>query len=397
MLIIKILLSLISFLLPVKKNRLLFGSWSGKRYGDNAKYFYEYLTAHHPEYDCYWYVADPLLAQKVRQSGGNVLVGRSLKSFWYHFTAQAVFCNCHQSTDVWGLALNAKTITFNLWHGTPIKYIGADAVSAGIGDIGSQRSAWHWRLMTGLKQVLRRCGRQEKVYFLASSAPIATIYQRAFDLTAEQVIVAPYPKLRLTAPAQAIANTNHRAPLQILFAPTYRGEYYSEFDILSAYGFDIPAIEAWLQEINAELIIRLHPANTLPQAMLAAIDKSGVIRVDSKEDLYTNFSSIDAVITDFSSVYYDALALNKIAMLVPFDQDSYQAQERKLYFSVDELIIGPLAQTWPEIIEQFAAYVTPSAAMQARQQALRDEYYPHSLAQHPSAVLLEKIQCKLTA
>ncbi|MGL4448212.1 MAG: CDP-glycerol glycerophosphotransferase family protein [Aeromonas sp.] len=395
MILLKLIIYALSWFIPLNKKRFLFSSWGGRRYGDNSKYFFEYLTKNHTEYECVWYTTELSVAETVALQGGKVIFGRSIKSIWYHLTAKAVFCNCHQSTDFFGLFLNVKTTTFNLWHGTPMKYIGADAIASGIGDVGSQQGAWHWHIMTALKNTLRCIGLEGRVYLLASSDSVAQLFYRAFNLPAGRVIIAPYPKLRLSNLAIPNGMEVSGLRIKILFAPTYRGEYNSEIDLLTAHGFSLERVERWLADINGQLTIRLHPANSLPAVMQQKIAASKYIICDASEDLYTEFATYNVVISDFSSVYYDALALNKTVIFMPFDHDNYVQQERQLYVRAEEISIGLLVQTWPEIIAKFNDYLYPSELMQQRQAALRSRYYPHSLAMDPSAVLFERVKCTL--
>jgi len=57
-----------------------------------------------------------------------------------------------------------------------------------------------------------------------------------------------------------------------------------------------------------------------------------IIKDKDYDELYVLISNIDILITDYSSVYFDFLCLNKPAILTPFDYDSYIKEYREHYF-----------------------------------------------------------------
>jgi CDP-glycerol glycerophosphotransferase (TagB/SpsB family) len=54
--------------------------------------------------------------------------------------------------------------------------------------------------------------------------------------------------------------------------------------------------------------------------------------------------------TDYSSVYFDFLLLNKPIILTPFDKKEYLATSREMYFDYEKEIEGIRANDWNEVI-----------------------------------------------
>ncbi|WP_448213043.1 CDP-glycerol glycerophosphotransferase family protein [Colwellia sp. MEBiC06753] len=346
--ITKFLASIISVFIPTKKNIFLFGSWFGNKYGDNARYFFEYVVKNHPEIESYWVTKSDEVFQQLTTQNLPVIKEKSWLSLWLHLRSKAVFCNTSHESDLWGRVLNSRTVVFNLWHGTPIKKIGLDAISD---DISAEKLGVSSR--TTLNQLLPKSLYlkiksfvNKRTYFLASSEEIGNILQSAMGVKASDIIVEGYPKLdHLINAKKSIANG------QLLYAPTYRGVYNSESDLLAEFGFDAQAINDWLSVNNKELTIRLHPANALPQSVITGLKGFDRIKVGDTRDLYESLIDYELVITDFSSLYYDCLAINVPIVLAPFGLESYIANDRALYFSPDELYPYQKAENWPQLIE----------------------------------------------
>ncbi|WP_114729094.1 CDP-glycerol glycerophosphotransferase family protein [Vibrio cholerae] len=386
--LIKFIVGLVSLIIPVRRKLYIFGSWSAKRYGDNTRYFYEYLSNVSDTYQVYWYTDNESVNEYLKGKGLQTIYGFSLRAIWLHIRAEAIFCNCHQNTDLLGNYINSKTKVFNLWHGTPMKFIGSDAIKSGIGDLCIDRSGNFKRLFVKkVKSFLECIGLSNKIYYLASSEAVASCLKSAFNLNDDNIIIAPYPKLKLD-----ILKNENSNNINILFAPTYRGKYNSENDILTTHGFSVDRVDAWLERENAILFIRLHPANRLPDSIIRMINNSNYIHIDTSADIYERFSIYDVVITDFSSVYFDAIATKKLSLLCPMGFSDYLKNDRDLYYQPEFLFPFRLSYSWDELINNYDYY---KLLKESDFFDLRDIFYPHDVKENPSELLLKAIKCIL--
>tara|TARA_R110002167_G_scaffold366448_1_gene597379 strand:- start:648 stop:1817 length:1170 start_codon:yes stop_codon:yes gene_type:complete len=352
-LIIRLFCSLLSFIVPPKKNLYLFGSWYGNKYGDNSRYFFEWLSNSNEDVECYWFTRNDELFKELKAKNINVLYAKGLKVSWLHFRASAVFCNCSPMTDLLGEYLNRKAVVFNLWHGTPIKKIGFDAIVSDISSerLGLKRASLLSRIMPKWIKAFGKWLMEKELYYLASSEKVATLLSSAMGVDKEHIIVNGYPKLDhlITSPQTAMKGS-------ILYAPTYRGEYNSENDLLTMFGFDAEHVDAWLEDNHKSLTIRLHPANTLPQRLIEKIMACKNIKIGGTGDLYEEITSYELIVTDFSSLFYDAISVNIKTVIAPFGLAEYQSEDRQLYFSPEELFPHEMASTWPELLALLPVY-----------------------------------------
>lgn len=354
-LVFRSVICLLSVMIPPKKGLFIYGSWFGSKYGDNSKAVFEYMSKISSESN-YWFTKNKGVASKVDAKGYQSICGLSLKSILLHLRAEAVFCNCSVNSDLLGMFLNRKTKVFNLWHGTPIKKIGKDAVVTSLN---------RDKLGVTKKNIFVSCLKcilpnkfynffKLDTYYLASSNRVASILANALEIDKAKIIICGYPKLDKCFQENNIKGKN---TFKILYAPTYRGEYNSEQDILTDYGFNIKKANDVLRKNNVFLTIRLHPANRLPERLLNEIKDTKYINVDDNtEDVYESLNEYSLVMTDFSSVYFDALAIGLNVLIAPFGYQDYLRNDRDLYFSLNELYPNDMPHDWDEFFENFSDY-----------------------------------------
>jgi CDP-glycerol glycerophosphotransferase (TagB/SpsB family) len=342
-----------SFFIPTNNKILLFGSWYGEKYGDNPRYFFEWLSASQNDVKCYWVTKNERVYKDLKAKNLNVVLTSDIKTKWLHLRASAIFCNCSATTDLLGDYLNRKTIVFNLWHGTPIKKIGHDAMASTISSerLGLKRQTFLGKISPSSFKKFVKAIIEKETYYLASSKKVAEILSSAMAVDSEHIIVNGYPKLD-----HLIASPKNTRPGSILYAPTYRGEYNSENDLLTTFGFEPQLTNQWLENNGKTLTIRLHPANDLPEYLLNALADMSCISVGGKSDLYEELTSYELVITDFSSLFYDAIAVDVKTVLAPFGLNEYINEDRQLYFMPNEIFPYKMADSWYSLLQLLPEY-----------------------------------------
>jgi CDP-glycerol glycerophosphotransferase (TagB/SpsB family) len=126
-----------------------------------------------------------------------------------------------------------------------------------------------------------------------------------------------------------------------LYAPTWR-KYH--IDLLGDYSFDFLAINTFLKDTNSVLLLKTHPgikSFEIPE------DCSNIIIY--KEDSYEIMNKVDILLTDYSSIYFDFLLLNRPIIFTPFDLERY-VDSTPLYYEYNEVTPGPKTKNWAEVI-----------------------------------------------
>ena len=126
----------------------------------------------------------------------------------------------------------------------------------------------------------------------------------------------------------------------VIWMPTYRnlaGEPDESYNFNKIMPFGLPLVDSaeTLQEINslfkkhgAYLLVRLHPAQNADGINLSELSNiklcNDAFIKEHNTTLYSLLSYTDALISDYSSVYYDYLVLSKPIALATFDFEQYK-------------------------------------------------------------------------
>lgn len=121
--------------------------------------------------------------------------------------------------------------------------------------------------------------------------------------------------------------------------------------------FDLEKLDNFLSENQLKLIVKLHPAekdnidNSLKQSpnILFLTDdelhKNGM-------DVYEVLNGADVLITDYSSVYFDFLLLDRPIVFTPTDIDIYSQQRGLILQPYEKWTPGPKVLTQKELCHE---------------------------------------------
>jgi CDP-glycerol glycerophosphotransferase (TagB/SpsB family) len=347
---------LLSYIVSKDKSVWIFGSWFGEKFADNSKYLYLYINKYHPEIRAIWLSRNNDLINKLREKGYEAYKTYSIKGFIYSMKAYIVIID-NSLTAVNRFSI-AKSKIIQLWHGSPLKKIGYDDIifTNRIHTYKSFKSffilIWH-KIFPFLNEKYDMA--------IATSKLTQTRLSSAFKIPADKVLITGYPRndilLRNNESSPFLDKIKKGRGFKYLFfyLPTFRGEINSSFDLFSNYNFNFKEIEEFLSELNGLLLIKTHPVNSIKnQALLAQVSGSKLIKIvgdfDIDGDIYPLLSCTDVLITDYSSVYFDYLLLNRPIIFAPFDIDEYIRKDREFYDSYYDVTPGPKAKSWDEVL-----------------------------------------------
>ena len=114
-------------------------------------------------------------------------------------------------------------------------------------------------------------------------------------------------------------------------------------------------MEEVLSKLKGFLLIKTHPVNSISnQVLLKQIEATKFIKIvsdsDIEGDIYPILRYTDVLITDYSSVYFDYLLLNRPIIFAPFDIDEYMKKDREFYDNYNDVTPGPKAKNWDEVL-----------------------------------------------
>lgn len=330
-----------------KKGRWAFGALRGQKYCDNTRHLFE-AACEFKGLDCAWIAQSAEVVKYVRDQGYNAYSCYSLKGLWHVMTSEAAFYTHRgyvRDGDLPFYAMSNKVFRVQTWHGIPLKKIAYD-------DEIFSTNPNHTKIYETIICLATFCFPYLKYVndpdlILALSEETKSVFAGAFRVDREKVVITGYPRNDQLVKAKECSASIKK----IIYMPTFRGDYSEKFDPLSQYGFDLNKLEKNLEDNGYTFHIKLHPFNLPASSMIEAIGKSKFIFLIDEVDIYSSLCLYDVLVTDYSSVYFDFLLLNKPIVFTPFDYDSYVKNERQFYYSYNDVTPGPKAKDWENFLE----------------------------------------------
>jgi len=344
------LLSLISIIFPKDKRLWAFGAWDGQRYSDNSRYLFEHVCGNEPDIRAVWLTRNKKILKEVKNGGKEGYHVRSLKGSWIALRAGIVFVTSGM-IDVSPL-LCYGALKVQLWHGTPLKKIGLDDRITGNREIPF------------LLDFIRAFWRRVLFYsypgydvIISPSPRVRDIFSSAFGVEKDRVIMTGYPRddiILKTKPlrVQKLEELRERWGVEktVLYAPTFRKG--ADGGSLFA-GLDTEKLNRLLILKKAMFIVKMHYVHRDREAISNSEIESYRMHLLTEEeapDINILLPYVDVLITDYSSVYFDFLLLNKPIIFTPFDIEKYTNSDREFYEDYDAATPGPRCKNWDTVI-----------------------------------------------
>jgi CDP-glycerol glycerophosphotransferase (TagB/SpsB family) len=350
LLIINFFILIISLFIPKTEKIVLVGGWYGKRFADNSKHFFLYANEHKKELGLekvVWVTRSDAIKNELSSQGFDVYKTWSIPSVWYHFRAGIHLVDqAFSDINPW-FSIRSKKI--NLWHGFPLKKIGAYADGSYKTNVLKPDN-----FTDKINNILTR-GNWGKHYVLATSDFSAEILAEAFNRPVESMIVSGYPRNYeplISNPVKYIPehereylNTVKKAKEQgakiIGYFPTFRDKRETLIFGTSDSN-EIQGIMDYFAASNIKVIGKFHFAGK-DDKFSELHSHEAFINLPSDADVYTFLSEIDVLMTDYSSIYFDYLLWERPIIFFPYDLAYYRDEDRGLIFDYDEFTPGPKA------------------------------------------------------
>jgi len=342
--------------IPRSADLWVFGSAAGL--ADGAWQLWQHAQAHGER--AVWLTGGPRDAADAAARGIRWAPRSSWRGFWLTARA-AVTVVTHGFGDVNRYAATGGTIV-QLWHGIPLKRIGLDSSVTTRSPIPVARSAIE-RLLASLYR-----GTQRRIRVLpAASELVRGRLESAFGLPGDRVPVTGEPRVdvlsRGTPEDRRGAARRELAELVgevaeatrfVLYAPTWRD---------GAPDPAIPTVGQWhtlvriLDETDAVLLIRSHPLGDGVYHPPAATPRVRILGSDLVSDVTGLLPAMHAMITDYSSLVYDAALVPVPTVFLAPDLAVYRA-ERGFYGTYEEVAGPDPATDWADAAAQLHAVLT---------------------------------------
>ena len=305
-------------LFKVKKTKIVFDNFNGRGYGCNPKYIAEEIIKEGLNYDLVWLVND--FNEEMPQQIRKVKKG-SFKSYYELATAKIWVDNVRNSKLV---IKKDNQFYIQTWHGS----LGMKGVEKEVEDFLPKEYIEEAKEDGKITDLMitnnKKNEDQIRKYFwydgkiLCKGVPRCDIFYN----TPKEIIDKVYDYYKIDKKKKIV-----------FYAPSFRNDNKIEY-----YQFNY---EKCCNELEKNfkndfvMLIRLHPNVNINSNFIEYNDT--IINASDYYDVQEIIAASEVVITDYSSIGFEAGIVNKPVFIYANDLERYIKEERKLLFSFDEI------------------------------------------------------------
>ena len=332
----------------------------------NCKYAVMAIQERFPEKKIIWFVENE--AQELTlQNIAGVVTGIRLTMDYLTKISKAKYIITDGNFMGHWLANGAIQIDF--WHGIPIKKIRYDALQKEPSFvrkflrwinknnfIQSGSSSYNTDFLCNTSRLPLNMGR---VFGTPCIAPLVNedIFNREIDSNKNLSLL----KKRITTYDKVF-----------LYAPTFRD---SGADFLEKLQFDVKTIQSACEKKNILFLIKMHPLCSLK----IDIKYPNIKILDTSYDATLCIALSDVVITDYSSMYHNALAGNKDIIIMHGDIEEYRKNNRDLYEEALNDVQGHIVNDFNDICD----LIETGCEIKKVPQNIVDRYWDKAILSNP--------------
>lgn len=290
-----------------KKDIVIFGAMNGYAIADNSKYLF--MNTYKKNY--FWITKNKSILKIPIMRDICPVYAYSIKGILLQLFAHQIYYT-HRIGDFIPPLVMGGHITA-LWHGVPFKKIGA------VENIELQNSVF--RNWIGL--VRRRLFPYSYYMYChevyCPDEKFYQIFQQCFAKSHPKVVIQQYPRIMFCP--------EKKKQRKIIFCPTYR-KNRDLMNILQSLGILDNTFIRWLVQNEISLVIRPHPID-VERINLNYLPHN--IELDTSKDIYESIRSYPVLLTDYSSLMYDAECLGLRVLIIADDIEEYNEDENGLF------------------------------------------------------------------
>jgi CDP-glycerol glycerophosphotransferase len=370
---------ILTAVVPRSRDEWVFGCGAG--IGDGALALWAHARS--GGHRMLWLVGSEREARDAAARGIPYADKHSPRGLWRTARARVVVIT-HGFGDVNRYAV-AGAFVVQLWHGIPLKRIGLDSPETLRSGIlpGS-------RALRGLLRAMyRRAGRGIRLIPAASDLVRGRL-ESAFALPDARVPVTGEPRVDVLSAGDASVRRSRArdgigevagdigASLTVLYAPTWRD---GDRDPAVPSPAQWREIDEVLAELDAVLLVRSHPLGAGEYAPPFPTDRVRALGSDRVADVTPLLPGLEALITDYSSLAFDAALVPLPVVYLAPDVETY-ARRRGFYGRYADVAGDTPATDWHDALTQLATVfgdpqerarrIEASETLSARVHAFRD-------------------------
>lgn len=270
------------------------------------------------------------------------------ESYYFNLSKSKMVVRTHYDNFFY----DSSQINIQLWHGFPLK--GLSYMNKYTNSIGKEKKHVQWNITKAIPSY---------------SQTYSTLINACYGVKENKYEVTGMPRNDLMLQSRGRENLSRVLNIKIenkkiiFYMPTYRHSIYEEingdieeFNIINLDGFKSQEFDAYLEESDVIMVVKFHPLQV--EEVLKTVEEQNLKNVfilkdknllEHDLDLYEVINSVDVLITDYSSIYFDYLLLDRPIIFTQLDIEKYKENRGFLLEPIDFWTPGPKCKNINEL------------------------------------------------
>jgi len=338
-------------------NLAIFDGTKNNEFSDNSKYLFLYLC-NNTKIECVWLTDDVHIVNKLSKKGYTAYKRNTLKAKLHKIKANYAVTHWRFSKLNRHYFYSATKI--QLWHGIPLKKLSRwdlnwwdkNLRSYDLACVNSDDEAQELIHSMSLDKTVYTGSPRNDVFFNNIKDVEIGVHKDAYNLinsTSGDTLIGYFPTWRKFS--------EDKCPL------------------------DFNSLNKFLHSTDCQLVIKPHRESNLFNDLEGY---ENIHLLPSEGDIYPILRHIDLLITDYSSIYFDYLLLDRPIIFYPYDYTEY-AKQRGFHMKYDDVTPGPKAYTYSELVKVIDDVLEYDRYSERRQQVL------YSIVEHTDGNSCERV------
>nr|WP_298923411.1 CDP-glycerol glycerophosphotransferase family protein [uncultured Allomuricauda sp.] len=350
---------LISKIFPKKKDLTVIGSNLGLHFADNPKYYYiQYYTSSSPKNrNLVWISKNKDVVNMLNNLDLPAEYLYSSKGIYMCLRASNAIIS-HQLTDINGSLVGGAKIV-QLWHAMALRKVGYG------GDWYDDNFKGKFRKF--IAEYLPYSYYMTCDYLLAPCQKAKENSYEAFSFSfrnnkiQENIFIARQPRTLcleedFVLPENffpekiMLESINQKYDKIVSWLPTQRRQFGKTIiDVIKDSSLNLKELNEFCRHRNWLFIIKAHFLD-LEEVNEIAKEFNNIFTYEYA-DPYPMLKFTDVLITDYSSVFFDFILVDRPILFMSYDLEEYR-NTAKFYYEYEDLQIGPIFRAWSQILEE---------------------------------------------
>lgn len=337
------------YIRPVKKKRVLFEAFMGRKYVDSPKAMYEYMLTsdEYQDFEFVWFFKDPSKYKHLEKNRNTKVLKYGSTAYYRFYATSKYWVTNSRVPDT--IVKKKNQVYIQCWHGTPLKRLGFDIEVKG------------GNAMNSLKDIRYKYQVDSKKYsYMVSPSKFCTEkFISAFNLRKvgkEHIVIEKgYPRndFLINYKKSDVERVKKELNLPkdkkiILYAPTWRDNQHTS-GIGYTYKTEVD-FDYLREQLSDEYIILFRAHYFVANSFDFKKYEGFIYNVSDYDDINELYILGDLLITDYSSVFFDYSILKRPMIFYMYDLEEYQHELRDFYFDIKELP-GPIVEKEKDLVK----------------------------------------------